>query len=365
MSVKFKSSSTAIFSDLQPANPTNIQPSCGSLQPSGSPEDSLLPASPINSPPSISALQPGCLARPLHTASPINPQLLGSDQNPGSLASPSHPAGSPAGLSHATSPIISQPSICVSVQQPGSPLLSQPSVCVSDHQPASPLFTHPSVSVSDHLSTCPIITHHSVCVSDQLPASPIISQPSINSPGSPEGSSFPTSLTITQPSVCGQHPGNPAISVHLIRSSSPVCSISRSSTPLIHHSNSPVTTSSVCTTFHSVSISSTVSSQHPDSAKASSLSLHPPGSSTNPAQPASPANLQPLTSGHQLRSPVTIDSVSVSNITPSSATLADNHLCPLCTKQFSSATSLWSHINNLHISRQNSPSSVSLCNITD
>ena len=113
----------------------------------------------------------------------------------------------------------------------------------------------------------------------------------------------------------------------------------------MHHSSSPVITSTECATFHSVSISSTFSGQPPDIAKASLPSIHPSECSTNSSQPPNPANLQPSASV----------SVPDSNITPSSPTLTDNHLCPLCTKQFPSATLLWSHINNVHISRQEFP----------
>ena len=106
----------SIVSVPLPVNPTNIQLSCSSQQPTGSPEDSFLPASPLPSPPSVSELQPGSLARPFHSASPINPQLSGSDHHPGNLASPSHLARSPAGLSLPASPITAQPSFHVSVQ---------------------------------------------------------------------------------------------------------------------------------------------------------------------------------------------------------------------------------------------------------
>ena len=203
----------------------------------------------------------------------------------------------------------------------------------------------------------------------QQPASPIISQPINNSPGSPEGSSFPTSLTISQLSVCGQHPGNPAISVHLIRPSFPVCSISGSSTELIYRFNSPVIRNfeyehHLTFGFH---LQHNQYSQHLDSAKASesSLSLHPPGSSTNPAQPAGPANSQPLTSGQRLRSPTTIDSVSVSNIAPSSATLADNHLCPCVPNSFCLLRHSGATLTMYTYPGKNSPSSVSLRNITN
>ena len=137
----------SIVSVLQPTNPTNIQPSCSSQQPTGSPEDSLLPASPLQSLPSVSELHPGSLARPFQSASPIDPQLSDSNHHPGNLASPSHPAGSPAGLWLSASPITSQPSFYVSVQQPAGLIITQPSVSVSDHLPASPVITQPSVSV--------------------------------------------------------------------------------------------------------------------------------------------------------------------------------------------------------------------------
>ena len=163
----------------------------------------------LNLQPLVSKLQPGSLTRSLHTKSPLNPRLLASDQQPGSLASPSHPAGNPAVFSHPASLIITQPL---------------------------------------------------VCVSDRLPASPIFTQPSINSPGSPEGSLFPTSPIITQPSVCGQYLGNPASPVNLVEPSSPACSISGSFTPLIHHPNSTVITLTLSKTFHLVSISSTLPS---------------------------------------------------------------------------------------------------------
>ena len=209
----------------------------------------------------------------------------------------------------------------------------------------SPVITQPSVSVSDCPPASPVITQLSACVSDRQLASPILTQLSINSSGNPESSLFPTGIIVTQPSVCGQHPGNPADPAHLVKPSSPVHSISGSSTPLRHRSSSPVITSTECATFHSVSISSTFSGQPPDIAKASLPSLHPSECSTNSSQPPNPANLQPSASV----------SVPDSNITPSSPTLTDNHLCPLCTKQFPSATLLWSHINNVHISRQEFP----------
>ena len=163
-------------------------------------------------------------------------------------------------------------------------------------------------------------------------------------------------MPYTQPPVCSKNPGDPAGPVHLVKPCPPLHSISGSSTPLTHHFFSPSITSTECATFHSVSISSTLHGQHPVSAKASLPSLHPSESSTSPSHPASPAESLPSASWQQLRkSPAAFVSVPDSNIAPSSATLADNHLCPLCSKQFPSATLLWSHINNVHISRQEFP----------
>ena len=332
-----------------------------------------LPAGPIITQPSVS-IGDHLPASPIIT----HPSVSISDHLP---ASPviTQPSVSVSTSDHLpASPIISQPSVSVSTSDylPASPVVTQPSVSVSTsdnlpvnpvftqptisintsyHLPASPVITQPSVSVSDCPPASPAITQLSACVSDQQLASPILTQLSINSFGNPESSLFPTSIIVTQPSVCGQHPGNPADTALLVKPSSPVHSISGSSTPLIHRSSLPAITSTECTTFHSVSISSRFSGQPPDITKASLPSLHPSECSTNSSQPPNPANLQPSASV----------SVPDSNITPSSPTLTDNHLYAHCAPNsflllpYSGAT-----LTMFIYPGKNFPSSISLHNIT-